>query len=289
MANINFYINLFNNREQALIVWLLLFFGFMILHGKFGYALLHLLKVFFNPKIQVVLALMLVYVSLVVLLLYKINLWGVYLIKDTLFWIFGTAFILMMNAVKESKEEHYFRKLILDNIKLILILEFVINLYTFSLWLELVLIPVILVIVAVNTMAETEKEYRHAKKLPEGILTIIGLTILAYSLIKTFTDFENFATADNLRAFLIPILLSITYIPFLYLFALAITYETLFTRLDIFIKDDKDLARFAKRKIMFLCHFNLKRLNRFSKEQAISFTTLRDREAVLNLVEAFKK
>ncbi len=161
--------------------------------------------------------------------------------------------------------------------------------YSFSLWIELLLVPVLLIIVVMNTMAETKEEYAPAKRLTDGMLLVFGLVVLAYSGFKIYTGFNNFASADNLRAFLLPVILSLAFMPFLYLFTLYITYETLFTRVDIFIKEDRKLARFAKWRVFRLCHFNLKRLNRFSKEQIINFITLRDRESVLGLVENFKK
>jgi len=288
MNYLNYYISFFNNRELAFIIWFILFFIFIIFHGKIRLSLINLSKAFFKLKIQIVLLLMIFYVSLIVLLLYKINLWIFPLIKDTIFWIFGTAFVLLINVEKISKEESYFKKLFLDNIKLVLILEFIVNIYTFSLWFEIILIPIITIIVVMNALAGTKEEFGPVKKLTDGILAILGITILGYTIVKISGDFRNLATSENILSFLLPILLSITYLPFLYLFTLAITYEMLFMRLNFIIKDNKKLAKFAKKKILCLCHFNLKKINKFSKEQTISFQTLNDKEAILTLIDAFK-
>jgi hypothetical protein len=87
----------------------------------------------------------------------------------------------------------------------------------------------------------------------------------------------------------LPPLLSFALIPFLYLFALIMAYETLFVRLDIFLKNDKALAKFAKIKIFKLCFLNLKKLNKFAKENTPDFLNLKDKNDIVSLVRKFAK
>ncbi len=283
------FIELFNNREKALFIWLIIFLIFTLLQKSIRSAFKNLLKTFFVVKIQVSLLMMLAYVFSLILLLREINLWGFYLLKDTIFWAFGTAFILMVNANKANKEEHYFRKLLLDNLKLILVLEFIVNLYTFNLWIELMFVPVLLLIVVMNAIAETEEKYAPAKKLTDGILMAFGLIVLAYSGLKIYTDFDNFASADNLRAFLLPIILTISFIPFLYLFALFIAYDMFFRRLSIFIPENKKLLRFTKWKIFATCKFDLKKLNSLTKPFFRELTISSDKDDVLKIIDKLQK
>ena len=66
------------------------------------------IKAFFNKKIFSVVLGMLVYTSLIVMLLLKIGLWDSFLIKDTIFWILGTAFVLLMNTNKATENISFF-------------------------------------------------------------------------------------------------------------------------------------------------------------------------------------
>jgi len=140
-----------------------------------------------------------------------------------------------------------------------------------------------------GAVAEIKKEYLPVKKLIDYILSFIGIFLIIFAISKVIGDYQGFLTANNLRSFVLPPLMTLAYIPFLYIFALIMAYEMLFVRLDIFLKNDKKLAGFAKQKIFRLCFLNLGKLNRFAKESTSDLLNLRDKNGILNLVERFNK
>lgn len=245
-------------------------------------------KAFSHKKILSVIIATILYTGLVVFILSKTGIWEILLIKDTIFWLVGTAFVLLMNVNKATQDNGFFKKILIDNLKLILVLEFIVNLYTFSLWIELILVPFLFVIIAMSAVAEMKKEYLPVKKAIDFILSAFGIFLITYALAKILGDYQSFATSENLRAFILPPLLTFAYIPFLYLFALVIAYENLFVRIDIFVKDNKALAKFAKRKIICLCHLNLRKLNRFSRESTQELLKISSEEDVANMIESFR-
>lgn len=280
---------MFNDREKAVIIWLLIFLVWALFRENIRTSILDVLKALFQKKLVVVLAAMLLYVVLTVFLFYKIQLWDFLLIKDTVFWLLGTAFVLLMNANKATQNEHYLKEILLDNLKLILVLEFIVNLYTFSLWVEIIFMPLLFIIVAMGTVAEMKKEYMPVKKVIDTILAILGICLIIFAIFNLFSNYQSFATVDNLRAFLLPPLLTLAYMPFLYFFALLMAYESLFIRLDIFLKKDNALAKLAKQKILVLCHVNLGKLNKFITANNKEFLNLKDKNDVLNMIQKFGK
>lgn len=92
-------------------------------------------------------------------------------------------------------------------------------------------------------------------------------------------------TSQNLKTLILPPLLTVAFIPFVYLFALIITYETLFVRLSIFNKNNPDLIKFTKHKIILAYHLNLLELNRFAKESNQDLMKIKTREDVINMVK----
>lgn len=289
MSNASFYTDLFNTREKAIIIWLLIFLVLALSQKNIRISLWSFIKFFFQRKILVLIMAMLLYTGLTVFFLSKIGIWEVSLIKDTIFWIFGSAFVLLMNSNKATQDEHHFKKIILDNLKLILIIEFIINRYTFSLWIELILVPVLFVIVSMSAFAEMKKEYMFGKKVINFILSAFFILVIVFALVKILGDYQDFASLENLRVFSLPPLLTFAYIPFLYLFALVMAYEILFLRLDILLKKDQKLAKFAKQKVFALCHANLGKLNRFSKESTQDLMKMNSRDDILNMIDNFKK
>lgn len=286
MNELKFYFDFFNTREIAAIIWVVTIFIIIMSYDKSRRSIIDLLKAFFNRYILIPSFLMLLYVALAVLFSYQIGLWKYSLIKDTLYWVFGTGFIyLFRSATNADNDDHYFKNLILENLKLALIIEFIVNLYTFSLWIELIMFPVIIVVFVANTLADKKEELLIIKKITDGVIVALGITLLFATTIKAIADFNNFAAADNLRALLNPIYLSIALVPFLYIFVLAITYDSIYKRVNLFTKKDQNLARFAKRKILFSCHVSLRKLTSFKNKNTLSFESLKDKEAVSRLLD----
>ncbi|MFH1515458.1 MAG: hypothetical protein ABIG42_08365, partial [bacterium] len=157
-----------------------------------------------------------------------------------------------------------------------------------SFWIEIVLVPLLSIIVAMGAVAEIKKEYLPVKKIIDPTLRNFGFILIVFALFSIFRDFKNFATIDNLRVFLLPPLLTFAYVPFLYAFALYMIYENLFIRLDIFIKEDKALAKLAKKKIFALCHANLGKIHRFAKESNPELIRLSNENDLKKIIRNFK-
>jgi len=280
-----------NNREKAVIIWILIFSALALSRKLYRKDILtsifNLLKALVQ-NVRIFTA-MLLYVTLIVFLFYKINLWNVSLIKDTVFWLLGTAVVLLVNSNKASEDKQFFKNVLLNSLKFILLLEFVVNMYTFSLAAELILMPILFIIGVMSALAKIKKEGGPIKKIADFILSAFGLYIIVFVLFNTFRDYRNLVTIENLRALLLPPLLTFAYMPFLYFVALYMAYEKLFLRLDIFFEKDKALARFTKRKIFTLCLVNLRKLNEFVKENTKEFMRLNDKDDVLSMLRKFNK
>lgn len=79
------------------------------------------------------------------------------------------------------------------------------------------------------------------------------------------TDIYSIVNIVILTTFLLPPILTFLFIPFVYLFALRMSYEIFFVQLKFFIKD-KHVLRHTKREIFTSFHFRLRQLNKFTKE-----------------------
>lgn len=136
-------INIWNNREKALIVWILIVLVCIVVSKNLRPSFLSVLKALFARKIAPAMLVMLAYISLVVFAAYKLHYWDISLLKDTVIWGLGTAFIMFMHYDKVNTERKYFKKVLLDNVKLVVLLEFIINLYVFNFVVEFLLVPVL--------------------------------------------------------------------------------------------------------------------------------------------------
>jgi len=262
---IEFITNNFNNREIAIAFWFMVFMIFVLLKKDVRSSVDNLFKVFFQNKIFVVFLIMTFYVISLLILLQKLGVWQFSLLKETIFWYLGVAVTSLFNANKVNEDRNYFKNIFKDNLRLIVILEFVTALYTFNLIVELIFIPILLLFVLVSAYSKAHKEYREVKKFTEWVFSFVGLIILIFALYKIMKDFNGFANITNLSNFLLPPILTFLFIPFMYLLALIITYEVFFVRMKFFIKNKNDFKS-AKWKVLISFHFRLRELNKFAKE-----------------------
>jgi amino acid permease len=167
-----------------------------------------------------------------------------------------------------DERDGFFREAILNNLKLIAVLEFVSNAYTFSLWIELLLVPSLALIMMLKVVAEsnakTESKYKALDSLLGYILAFIGIVIITIAFYKAIYDHDQFVTIHNLRDFLLPVVLSVLYLPFVYVWALFLAYQYLFVRIDIHNRD-KELARHLKKLVLVTFHVKLGRLLKWTR------------------------
>jgi hypothetical protein len=276
-----------NNREIALVAWLLvLVVAVLVYRGTRGSALA-VLKTVASPQMLIPLLAIVAYISLVLAGAYKVGAWDFSLLKTTLFWFFAAALVMFFTANEATRNNGYFRKVVIRNLQLAVVLEFVVNLYVFNLVVELALVPVLAFIAMLGAYAETEPQYKPVRTLTTVVTTGFGLYLLGYAIVQIVRDFEGFATLRNLNDFMLPIILTLVLIPFLYVLALYMAYQLMFTRLRFLIKDRR-LARFAKWQVFKTCRIRLSKVNRFASGLAAKLYAARDRAEVMQAMEDFK-
>lgn len=287
----NFATEIFNNREKALIVWAICLFVWALFQEKIRTSLAALLEILFSKKIVILLTAMLLYILLIVFLFYKMRFWDYSLMKDTIYWTMGTAFVMTLNFNKANQDDRYFNKLFADAIKMLSILtvfELIIDLYTFSFLIELILQPILAVILIVRVFAEIKGGLNSVKKLADSILWVIGAIIIVCIFRELIKNPHNFANMYNAHVFLLLPALTIMFLPFVYFLAVYAGYENIFVRLDMRLDKDNALNKFAKHKIFNACFLNLKELNRFFREKVLQLGAWSTKDDIVNLIQEFK-
>ena len=274
-----------NNREIAIIIWISIFLIWTLLKPSIRKSFIELLKAFFLKKIIISTILMFLYISFMVGLTYQMGFWKPSQIKNTIIWTLFVAFLMLANINKFSEDEIFFRKTVLDNFKLIIFLEFILNFYVFNIVIEIILFPIMVLLVTTLAFAETDPKNKQVETVLNAILIILGIIFLLIAVYNIYSNYKSFLTVDNLRDFLLPPIFSIMFLPFIYLMALYVRYEILFMRLGFFIEDPV-VRRYAKIKFLFSFQFNLKRLKNWSRR--LTGGQIKNKEDVLKTIRNFK-
>lgn len=280
------FLNALNNRELAIAIWLFVAIILCVSNSKIRESLFQVVKAFFAWKLTILYIMMFAYIVLIILAMSGMGLWKMKHLPLTILWGVFVAFVMLFDFQK-GNDSNYFKSSLKDNLKALIILEFIVNLYVFALWLELLLVPFMAIIGGMLAISETNKEYEIIKKILNFTMSLIGLIFIGYAGYMIATDFKIFATFENLGNFYLPILFSITFIPFVYLFALYSGYETFFIRLGFFV-EDTNILRYAKRKTIFAFNLNLWKLNKWSKYVNSSWR-FKEKQEVDDAILVFKK
>ncbi len=220
-------------------------------------------KAFFVRPILVVVSLMVSYVSLIILCANRFGLWSIQdgdLAKATIVWFFGTAAAMWLNYADANKP-HFFKKASLRTLRFAVAIEFLLNLYVFNIWVELGLVPLATILGGMQALANAKPEFSQVRGTLAAVLAVIGLGMIARAAFGLITDPGSMIAINNVELFLLPLSLTLLFLPFIYVLALYSAYEMIFLRIDL-SHLEAGLTSLARRQALWLCKLDLSCANK---------------------------
>jgi hypothetical protein len=274
-----------SNRETAIAIWILIGLIWAFTQSKIRQSLLLVIKSFFAWKLSLSYLAMLSYIAIVLFILHGVGIWNRTHITTIILWIICVGFVMLFENSK-ANDESFFKNSVKANLKVLVVFEFLINFYVFSIWVELLLVPISGIIGGLLGIAAVKKEYASLQKSLNNLITFIGTLLVGYALYMAISDYKNLFTLNNFESFMLPILLTIMFLPFVYLWALYANYETLFTRYQFFA-NHKSFLPYLKKKTFLAFRLNLWLLTKWAKH--INTLRFEDRASVDHSISAFKQ
>ncbi|EKJ86791.1 hypothetical protein CLV96_3999 [Leptospira meyeri] len=245
-----------NSREEAFGFWITVLFFYLILKKEGRIAVLKLTKLLLGKKILIIFLIIILYLGLTTIFLNYLQLWNISQAKNTTLWFLTYVFSAISKLISVKNKYSFFKDTFLESFKLVVIVEFLSGVYTFPFVIEIFLLPVVVFLILINLFTETKKEeeYTTIYKFTNKLLILISIVIIAYSIYKILSNLDTFISKDNLLEFTTPILLTLSFIPFLFFLNIFIAYENTFNRIDrLFI--NKKLNRNVKLEAIKRFHF----------------------------------
>lgn len=255
-----------NNREIAIGLWMLGISFYIYLSPKMTEArrsFSDVLSSFFVKQILTVFGLMITYMVAIVYFVSELNLWNVDQIKNTVFWCVSVGFMSLFKIDSIKKDKSFFKHSVIDNLKLLAIFQFIVGVYTFSVWAEVLLVPVLALIGGMLAIAECDRKYHQVKILLEYCLSFFGIILITYTLYMLATNFGDFGNEKTAYDFFVPPLLTLCYLPFVFVMLVYSTYEEVFIRLQFSVKN-KIYRNLAKLYAVILFNVRMSLLDRWS-------------------------
>ena len=271
--------SILSTREWATLIWGCIFMLYVLCHREIRKSLWNVIVIFSDKKLRILWEIILLYVLTITMVFCYLPIWENIYIKDIIIWFLFSGLIYCMNAVSSEADETYIKKMLKDNLKFTMILEFFMSTFTFNIWIELAIIPVITIITVMNVIAERKEEYKSVHKLLDSVLAITGFWIFYETIKIGINEYKQLNIINTLVSFMIPIAYLISIIPLEYALELYSKYELLF--LSMTFKEEKDKKTKIRHRVAIICscRISVRRVLLFQRKyMGMMYVKMKDNE-----------
>jgi hypothetical protein len=269
-----------NTREIAILIWSAVFALWAASHQSIRASFWNVIRGAANRTIFTFIGFLAAYTIIEVWLLDSVGLWSMELLKTALGWFVLTGLTSGGNALTSYDDPPY-GKHVRDSLRVAVILELVMGKFTFSLPVELILVPIVVLVgllVAVNEMRSKDP---LVQRLLIGFQVVVGLLIFAFASARAVREFSVLAKPVVLMEFLLPPILSLLFIPALFLIVLFARYEWLFLK----IRGDKKFRRHAKLRLLSVLGPRPRKVLAFGRKHAFVLPSICTRAELEDLIQ----
>ena len=282
--------DILSSREWAIVTWIIIFLCFTIFVLKVDFT--DVLKSFFNKKLNILWISILLYNLFLTIILSFSRYWNNIYIKDIVFWVVFSC-ITSTISIFDKNKIFSFKKLIVTNITVSALIEFILSELTLSYYLELFLIGFFLLTNFLLLVSQTKLEYKVTENVLKKILSFLNFIFFVYILRELYKSFNFLLSQETWFKFLIPFIYSILCCPLYYAFIILNEYEKICCKIqDHFVWeneiDRKYINKLKRRKLLTACGLVHKKYiyfdNEFSKKMRLANT----KEEVNEIVREFE-
>lgn len=275
-----------NNREIAA----LLYIGALVLALLFWKrsrdGLGGVVKAFFQPKLAAIFFVMSLYVSACTALLAFLKFWDWSNLKTTLLWWLTAGFAAVFKASQITGKPGAFSSLVRGTLTWTAIITFIAEVHSLPLLAELALLPVLAILSLVLALSQARKEHAVLVGPLTWVLSFAGIFLIAYSVRGIIADPTDFFEWHQAREFMVPLMLSLMFLPFVFGVASLMAYETTFTSLSFKLRDER-LLRYARWHAVLAFGFDTNGVKRLTRD--IHMRDIVDRAGVDSAIAEIKR
>lgn len=284
--------DIFSTREIASAIYILLLIIWLCTRKNGVKSLLGVLSAICKPIIIFPVLFLFAFAAIIVYGLQFFPFWNWLLLKDVILWVLFVATPIFFKAGTRKLDTYPFTKMVLDNFLASAILEFFISAFTFSLFAELITIPVFTFITILKDYDRDNPEHQKHQKIYDGFAVFAGLILIFFTAKIAIDVIASEGIIPTLISFCIPIIFSVAFLPVIYLLALWSQYHDLFVRMYIRNHLSKKGLFPKKFRVFLACRLSYKRILSFRNAYTGYITSIRsanDDDTFLSFVATFQK
>lgn len=280
----------FKNRQIAAGIWLLVAVGACLLSKNLRGCIWDLLKASVQKTLLVLIGSLGMYLAILCGLLLSLGLWATNQLPSTVLWFLFSGIAFSGRAVLTKDDENYFRNLVRDSVKVLVVVEFLIAEYSFSLAWELLLVPVTTLLGLLIVVSQAKTEHASVTRFLQLIFLAVVTLFLWHSITSLWEQPAAFLTTKTGRDFLLPILLTLGSIPFFYLLHCYSHLERAGNQINQKVFQSDDLKRYAKRRFYLVFLFRPGLLRRAVRQfHSLPAETNGDVDQIISDIRAYER
>jgi hypothetical protein len=251
-----------NTRETAMLVWIALTLAVALAIPSGRGIVVDGVKIAARPFVAVMLAMTTLLALTITICLAWLGYWRTPMIPATVAWFVGTAIIGTFSTGGVTD----LRWLATRTVALTAVIEFVSNAYTLPLPVELVIVPMAIALVTLASFADLRPEFAITRTPFKALAVALFVGTLTPTIVYVVQHLGHLASAERAREFLLPLVLTVAFIPYLYLVQMVIAWQTALSMLTSLMQDRPSLLSTAKRALIRSCHVSLPRIQLFEPD-----------------------
>lgn len=227
------------NRELAAVLIILVLAGFVLTRPnrpEFVNSVRGALKSLSGLSILLPLLIYVGWISLSIIGASRLGLWESSLLKETILWFLISGLALVMNLNGAIREPGFFRRSLIRTLSFVAIVEFLVALKSFPLWLEIPSQALAVMFAMVASFGARDPEQALVRKLANGYLALYGASVVIWSIAHLLRNWSQLDQAAIIREVLLPLWLTPLALLFVYVFAVVAAYQNLFLQMRIWEK-----------------------------------------------------
>lgn len=276
----------FTNREISMFVLLgICFIGFMLFKDT-RRIMVEAIKIALCKNFIIWYFFIGIHLLISIFVLETVHLWNIKFTNTVIVWFIFENIYSCFHCLDHRKDDHFFKQQIKSQIGISVLLLYIVDINSFSLFREIIQTLAISVLTLMICVAEAmdnknkEKGYDKAKNLLLIILGYIWLDKIINSIAFIVNNANSINVVENITRMAIPVILSILFILFNYFFTLCIEYSDIYTRIKKLPKIYPQVKKYLLLRIFKVCKMNLKEVLTFEKKSFLWSHIFEDKEQV---------
>lgn len=274
-----------NNREIVSIFWIVLFLCYLTIKTTLFKSFLDIIKAL--KPLLLFFVVQSLYLGMCFYLITVLGYWEVSLLKDSIITIFTLSFLCLSVKPEEVvKNKKFFWKFILNNLTIIGVFELIISTFTFPIYVEFFLVPIIAVASIFKIYAKSGSVVGSEKllKILNVIIYFLGFIVLFGAFWQLIQNYTEFFKLSNLKSYFLSLVASFLFLPFLYVLQLYSLYETYLTKWKHICRKSPITYEKLRLTAFISCNFNIYKLFNFQERNRLKILELYANQDVINRI-----